>query len=369
MRIFPFVASQPNMELISSPDSFFDNVSKEYIQYRDSGFFIKDSEPCIFIYRINTLDQQYTGIIATNDIEDLEQNKILGHENTLAEKEQVMMTLMLSRKAMIKPALLTYSNSEILDNFIETYIQNNPIHLEIVFQSKEETHHIWKISNPNDIDTLINIFQNQIEKAFIADGHHRALITLKLIKKHYLNDNDNQGRPHFLCAYFPKDNLKVYEFNRIVDFSSLRSNARFIAHLSKYFDIKFIAKSKKPTSKFMLTLHIGREWYQLRWKKSVIKKANKNNLNLDVELFNTYVLKEIMHIKNIKTATEVTYVEGIKDIQFIQNTMSNPLTALFCFYPVDIEEVIDKSLNGLILPPKSTWFEPRMINGLFIKEF
>lgn len=369
MNIYPFHAHYPNQQLISSSDKFFNTVSAEYIQYKEGGFFLPTENKSIYIYRISGKDYQHTGLIVSNDIADLDEGNILGHENTLAHKEQVMTNLLLARKAMIKPVLLGYHGHIDIDTYINNFIEDHKIFFEFYLEEKSEYHHFWAIQKPKQIKELQVLFKTLIKNSYIADGHHRAKITSKLVKMNYLKEKDDQQHPGLLCAIFPFSDLKIYDFNRIVDFSEMKSPARFIAELSKYFDIKHSKKAVKPTKKHQITLNLRNEWFKLTWKSTVLASYKKHNVVFDVDIFNEKILKKILNINDIKTSDKVKYVEGVMDLNAIILKMTDPMQCLFCMYPIDYKDIVTASNLKLVLPPKSTWFEPRILNGMLTKEF
>jgi len=369
MNIYPFKALYPNQQLIPSPDEFFKTVSNDYIQYKEANFFHLVQHKGIFIYQISGVGYEFCGLIVSNDISDLEEGYILGHENTLAHKEQVMTNLLLSRKAMIKPILLGYKGKEEIDTYINHYISLHPVLYEFYLENKAEKHCFWCIDSEEDITRLQELFRKYVPHSYIADGHHRAKITSKLIRLNYLKEQDNSDHPGILCALFPFSDLKIYDFNRIVDYSEMKSPVRFMAELSKYFEIKYSKKAVKPDRKHQITLNLRNEWFKLTWKKTVLNTFKNNEVILDVNVFNDFVLKKILKIKDITSTDKLKYTEGMQDLNNIIFKMTDPMQCLFCLYPIDADDIIKTSDLGAVLPPKSTWFEPRMLNGFLVKEF
>ncbi len=369
MNIYPFKALYPNQQLIPSPDEFFKTVSNNYVQYKKANFFKVSSQKSIFVYQISGSDYQFNGLIVSNDILDLEEGHILGHENTLAQKEQVMTNLVLSRKAMIKPILLGYEGHSIIDEFLQEYIASQPVLYEFNLEEKAETHRFWSIDEDEKIKCIQELFKNYVPQSYIADGHHRAKITSKLIKLNYLIEQDNTQQPGLLCALFPFSNLKIYDFNRIVDYSEMKSPVRFMAELSKHFEIKYSKKAIKPRKKHQITLNLRNEWFVLTWKKTALNAYRKSEVILDVNLFNDLILNKILKIKDISASDKVKYTEGVQDLNNIILKMTDPMQCLFCLFPIEANDIIKTSDLGWVLPPKSTWFEPRMLNGFLVKEF
>lgn len=368
MTINPFKASYPNKDLLASPDSFFNTVSKEYANYKHAGFFKASHQKALYIYQISGT-KTYTGIIASNDIIDLTNHKILGHEHTINEKEQEMLRLILHRKAMIKPVLLAYHGHESINHFITTYVSKNEPFFEIALDANHEKHSLWEVNNASDIAFIQTLFAHHVPNAYIADGHHRAAITSRLVQKNYLTDHEDIVHPGLLCAFFPFDDLSIFDFSRIVDFSNKMTATKLIARLSKYFEFVPLTEAKKPDQKHHLSLYLQHEWYLLQWRPFVINTHQNDVVILDVDLFNQYILREILDINDIKSSKEVKYLEGIVPIQELMSMVKESGTAGFCFFPVTKEDVILTADAKEVLPPKSTWFEPRMKNGLVIKEF
>jgi len=368
MKLFPFKASFPNMELIAAPDIFFDTVSKEYINYRDAGFFSQSDKKALYIYRIDG-NQSYTGIIGSNEITDIEDGKILGHENTIAEKEQTMLSLMMTRKAMIKPVLLAYEGQDTIQKFVTDYISKYQPLYQIPMSESSEIHSVWAVTEESKIETLQQLFRENIDKAYIADGHHRASITSRLVRKNYLQDHDDDKHPGLLCAFFPFSELTIYDFSRIIVFSHKMTDLTLMAGLSRYFDIQKIHQIEKPKVKNQLTVILQNECFVLHWKKEVLSTSDNRQVILDVDLFNQKIINELLGIQDIRTANEITYLEGIVGIDRLASLAKYPGTAVFNFFPLSFTDVKRISDSVGVLPPKSTWFEPRMKNGILIKEF
>ncbi|MBK9255151.1 MAG: DUF1015 domain-containing protein [Saprospiraceae bacterium] len=367
MNITPFYASYPNKALIASPESFFTDVSKEYLNFKKSGFFLKNEIPGIYIYEIKSNQQTYTGIITGNDISDYEKGKILGHENTIASKEQEMLQLTLLRKAMIKPVLLGYDSPPEIDSFIEDFKATENVFMEFSLPQVNEQHSVWLIRSNEKIKELKSLFNKHVPCAYIADGHHRTSTAVKLLKGNYLQDNPDQIS--ILAAYFPFRDLKIFEYNRVVDVLAGITPTRFIALLSTYTDIKPMKNKRKASGKFEMTMFMRKEWFSLKWKKKIIQKFTQGHL-LDVELFNYYILGKILKIDDVRTNAKIKYVDGTIGPDAIQNVVnSNDHLVGFCLYPVSVEEIKTVSSANEVLPPKSTWFEPRMKNGILVKEF
>ena len=369
MRILPFDAFYPNKELISSPELFFDEVSNQYTEFKKAGFLKKAGKKGLYVYEISNPYNQHTGLIACHDIRDFEEQKILGHENTIAEREQQIMQLMMLRKAMIKPVLLTHPPVPEIRAVLDSIKNNNHPILSLFLEEEKEYHKIWPVTDPDNIDHLIRLYRDTIDTLYIADGHHRSSTTIRLLKNRLLSGHAPDATAILSC-YFSFDQLKIYDYNRVIDVFSNLSPVRFIALLSEYATVKPIKSARKPKQKFECTMYIQKEWYSVTWKKKYINAELKNNkIILDTTLVNHWIMEKILQIKDVRTTKLVQYFEGKSGLEpLVKEVNKNPNLVGICIYPVDIMEVVAFSDQGMNLPPKSTWFEPRIKNGLLVKE-
>jgi uncharacterized protein (DUF1015 family) len=368
MQLHPFKAYYPNSSLIASPELFFDEMSKEFLQFFQSGFFIKNDLSAIYIYEILFNHRLHTGIISGASISDFIQGKMIGHENTLAAKEQALLKLILLRKAMIKPVLLGYDAVPVLDELIAQIKSQNPPFFTIRLDEYEETHRLWQLSDPAQINIIRDYFRDYVPEVFIADGHHRTSTAVRLIQDGYMAGSDEDKS--VLAAFFPFRDLEIYEFNRVVNVHTQMSTPVFIARLSKYLHIKPLKSGRKPKEKHCMTLYISRQWYALTWRKEVVEKMGLSDVVLDTELFNHYIIHKILKIADIRSEAGIQYIEGHKGINGVEKAVhNNEQCAGFCLFPISVEEMKTASKAGRVLPPKSTWFEPRMKNGILVKTF
>ncbi|MBP7821714.1 MAG: DUF1015 domain-containing protein [Saprospiraceae bacterium] len=370
MRIKPFRATYPYLPYIASPESFFASIKEEYKSYHKSGFFQKSGSESIYIYRIKTSERSYTGIIACIDIRDYEEGFIKKHENTLAAKEQKQVQLILALGALVKPVLLTYQPVKVLNEWIHNFVNKNPPFQTITFSEvKNEEHTLWQVSDGDDINTIQSIFKENIPYSYIADGHHRAS-TMALLHSRFQKEHADKNFEKLFVSFFAGDELAIHDFNRVITTLDKCSPTKFMALLSNYFSIKVLRSGKKPQHKHEITMLLNHEWYLLKWKKKILTKyVNILHPLLDVTLFNEIVLKDILSIADIRTDQRIHYVEGIKGIEGVINEAEQHEDAVaFCLYPVEFADLMATSDKGEVMPPKSTWFEPRMLNGLLVKD-
>jgi uncharacterized protein (DUF1015 family) len=366
MHLFPFQAKYPNFDYITSPDSFFSNVKEEYNDYDDSGFFRKTPEEGFYIYEIRTGNRSFTGLVACVDIRDYLDGHIRRHEDTLAAKEQRQMQLLMHRNAMVKPVLLFHQPLVSLSEFLERFKDDSSL-LTTHFETPDESHTLWKVTGERDVKYLQNQFFQHIPDAYIADGHHRSSMAALLYERRKGKPDQHKfGR--LLCAFFPESDLEILDYNRIVDAFGELSVARFMGHLSQVVDIEVLSAPAKPSEQHQMTMLINREWFSLRWKAHILQNWPERVI-LDASLLDRYVIREIFGIEDVRNDQRLKYMEGSKGLDEFRNTVNKSDQRVgFCLSPVNVEGLKEVADSGKVMPPKSTWFEPRMRNGLIVYE-
>lgn len=369
MNLRPFQAIYPRMSFITSADHFFSTVREEYNEYSESGFFEKTASEGLYVYQISTPKKNYLGLVCCIDIQDFLDGKIKKHENTLASKEQQQMHLMLKRGAQVKPVLLTYKKVQKVDKLLKKVIEKEQPIQKIHFEKTNQTHSFWRISDGKTIQKIQQLFLDNVPCTYIADGHHRTSTTA-LMHQRLQATAEDKSYDQLLCAVFPTTELEILDFNRVVEIVGDFSPALFMAQLSKLCDIEVLPRARKPLAKGELTLFLDRTWFSLKWRNTVLEKAKNDNTVLDASLLNEEILKPLLHIKDVKTDSRVKYVDGPAGLPGIMTkVLKGENRMAFMLYPVEMDDFIAISDAGKTLPPKSTWFEPRIKNGLIVKEF
>jgi uncharacterized protein (DUF1015 family) len=369
MHIKPFQAVFPELNLITSADSFFGTVKEEYPEYYESGFFNKSGQDALYIYQIEGATDVYTGVIACAAIEDYLEGHIRKHENTLAAKEQKQLQLLLRRQAAVKPVLLTYPVVPEIDEWTLAYAASHAPFLSFHFEEDEQTHRVWEIKKGKDIQYLQKLFAKTIPNTYIADGHHRTTTTA-LMYERVKGKADGGSFDQLLCAFFPSTEIQIHDFNRVVEGLEELPVSVFMAKLSQLFEMELLKEPAKPSKKHTIHMRLEKTWFKLQWRKSILEAFKKEVVLLDTMLLNELVLKKILGIKNVRDDLRIQYVEGPKGIRGVEKkTDRSPASIGFCLPPVQLEELIKLTDANKVLPPKSTWFEPRMKNGLIVKDY
>jgi uncharacterized protein (DUF1015 family) len=369
MHILPFRALFPNLNLIPSPDYFFSTVKEEFPEYYDSGFFEHIGAEAFYVYQIQSARRDYLGFVGCVDLRDYREGAIKKHEQTIADQEQKQMQLALKRKAGVKPILLTYPDVPEIGAWLRRFAErHNPV-FEVHFEADGQHHRLWAVHTPEDVAAARQLFLEQVPVTYIADGHHRIATTTLMHEK--LDQQTEQG--HYgtlLAAFFSSADLEILDFNRVVDALEDITPTQFLAGLSQLFDIEYLPKPEKPRRKHELVLYMYREWYRLTWRPHILQADDTGVAALDAALLNEKVLRDILGIGDVRNDLRVEYVEGPKGLEGLRKkALKNKNAVAFCLYPIQLEDLFALADAEQMLPPKSTWFEPRMKNGMLVQEF
>lgn len=367
MNIKPFKALYPVFERITSPDAFCDDAKNAFQTYLEEGLYAGMPAEAMYVYQIQTETGKHTGLIAMNDVEDFFAGKIKKHENTISEKEEQQLQLFLRWKAVLKPILLTYDPVEAIDQWLAHFTRSTHPLLSARFEKDGQKHRLWALNDPQKIAGLQALFQQHVNRTYIADGHHRVTATVSLHER-FKNDAEALPFKQFFCAFFSSDQLDILDFNRVVDISHDASPTRLMAQLSKLFDIDLLDAPQKPTQKHEIVMCLRREWYRLRWKTELLRQYPLDHVTLDAVLLNEHVLRDLLHIADVRNDARISYVEGSKGLKGLQKAIrgGSEKRVGFMLFPVTMDDMMHITDAGDTLPPKSTYFEPRMRSGILV---
>jgi uncharacterized protein (DUF1015 family) len=366
MKIRPYAAIIPNEKLISSPDSFFGNVKHNYTKYVRNGFFRKTEQEAFYVYQIKRDGKRHLGLLVTIDIEAYLNGKIKVHENTLAEKEQKTTDLIMEREAMIKPVMLGYPGRKNIEDLLWEIKKKEAPFYKFSMDDGALKHKLYRVSRLEDIQKFKNFFA-EVDSLYIADGHHRTSTSANLYE---MQAEEQKGfELQWLHAgIFAFEHLEINDYNRVVKALRDMDAAEFVVRLSAYFEMELLSEGMKPSEKFCIHMYLNDRWYRLKWRKEWLIPDEDSPVLLDAALFDHYVLGDIIGIENVRNDDRVSYVEGPKGIEGVVNkTEKSEERVGFCLPAVSTEEFIAVSDARKTLPPKSTWFEPRLKNGIIVQ--
>jgi len=365
MKIKPLRACYPNLDKIESSDTFCDEAKNRYNEYAEEGLYIKVPQPAIYIYQIQSITGLHTGLVALNEVEDFFDGKVKKHEATLSEREKHQTELFLRWGAILKPVLLTYPAVPGIRTWLDFYMdQHKPLFVAKFKQGKVH-HRVWAVTDESAIEELQHLFTTHVKSTYIADGHHRTTTMAMLHEQRDLYPGYDFD--HLFCAFFATDQLDILDYNRAAEIPKEMSGAQFMAHISRVFNIELLDSPRRPEDKHEIVMCLRKEWYSLHWRPEIVRGMDEQNALLDASLLNERVLGNILGIHDVRTDTRVTYIDGSKGLEGLLKAVNNRNKVGFALYPVHFDDMMFLADAGEILPPKSTYFEPRLKSGMLVQ--
>ncbi len=363
MHLRPIKATYPRLAKISSIETFLKTVKEDYHSYLEKDCFLQHESAAICIYQIREKEETYVGIVSGVDIRDFLDGKIKAHENTIEEKENKQIQLMLNRQASVKPILLSYPANTQINEWIQSITEQRPPDFDWKINDGNASHRFWYVIEKENIRVIQRLFKEHVGSTYIADGHHRTTAATKLFEKCADSLESNPYR-EILCAFFSSTELRVFDFKRVIDLQDAEQHHQLLDRLSSICSIDRLVEASLPINRHFLTMYYKRGWYQLQWRKEVLDHSTSQ---FDAVLLNDYIFKDIFGILDVKTDHRIQYLDGKTSlIDFMKRSDALKFGVAFNVYPMEIREIFENTDRGVTLPPKSTWFEPRLKNGLIV---
>jgi uncharacterized protein (DUF1015 family) len=349
-------------------DKRFKGVALKYQDFKDEGVFMTEDQPVFFLYEIQTKLQSFTGIVAGTSIEDYKNNVIKKHEDTLQYRVEYFKDYLHQTGFNTEPVLITYPDNQSINDWIVEKKKSQPIYNYST--TNKEKHQLWKIETNEEINWLTKQFEN-ITELYIADGHHRSASAELLYDevKHVGNYNLN----YFMSFLIAESNVKIYEFNRIIRDLNGLTKEDFLAKLSEFFIVKDKEQELwKPLSKFEFGMYLDGHFYALFYKHgSIVSSISTEEMlkNLDAQILYDKVLQPLLGIEDLRNDERIEYIPGKQSILTIKELVDEgEFEVGFMLYPSDVSEIKRLADNNLIMPPKSTYIEPKFRSGLMVYE-
>lgn len=341
----------------------FGLVSEKYDEFIQEGILIQDSEPHLYIYRQTKDGHEFTGIVAGASVEEYENDLIKKHEATLTSREAMFTNYLDIVGYNAEPVLLSYPHEETIDSLLNKYTKVRP---EYEFTTTDRIKHELWILTPEETASMIIAFE-KLPATYIADGHHRSASSAGLNRLRKENGTSKYPNEDYFLAFFIDENrLKILEFNRLVKTLNNLTEQEFINALEKSFEIREIEDSCKPTHEHQMIMCLDGKWYQLDCKKEIIDPTHPVKC-LDAEILTSYVLKPILGIQDLKSDDNIEFISGAEPISSLEDKIRKGKARVgFILYPVSMGQVKKVADNHMIMPPKSTWVEPKLRSGLTI---
>lgn len=357
----------PDTDMYSQP--VYDRARDTLEEMIQDGSFVRDEDPCYYIYALTMNGRTQTGLVGCASIDDYMENRIKKHENTREDKELDRTRHVDTLSAQTGPIFLAYHARPELDTMIAAVKLTAPLY---DFISEDSVRHqVWKISSTEDIIQIAHIFEG-IDNIYIADGHHRAASAVKAglkRRKEHPGFSGEEEFNYFLSVLFPAEELHIYDYNRVVADLNGYAFDDFLDLLRSGFDITDMGYEVcRPACKGEIGLYGNGRWYRLTANPHLFSEDPVNRL--DVSVLQNVVLGPLLNIRDPKTDSRIRFVGGIRGLDVLAEAVDKAGDgAAFAMYPTSMEELLAVADAGLLMPPKSTWFEPKLRSGFFIHQF
>ena len=347
-------------------DKRFKAVANKYQDFKEDGVFLEDKNPALYLYEIKTKNETFTGIIAGTSIDDYKNNIIKKHEDTLQYRVELFKDYLHQTGFNTEPVLITYPDNEPIEQWISEKKKELPTYHFAT--TNKEIHTLSVVGTGTEVNWIISQ-REQIPELYIADGHHRSASAELLFDENKPKENENLA--YFMSFLIAESNVKIYEFNRIIRDLNGNTKESFLTKLSE----NFIIKNKdqelwKPQDKFEFGMYLDGSFYALFYKITNKNQQQSSLLsNLDAQILYDNVLQPILGIDDLRNDERIEYIPGKQSILTIKELVDEgEFEVGFMLFPSDISEIKALADNNLIMPPKSTYIEPKFRNGLMVYE-
>jgi len=362
--------SRPEIDLPASVDPHADEVhqqgKKNLDDFVERRTLIQDPAPCYYIYRQRMGSIVQTGLVACSAVDDYQSGVIKKHEHTRADKEEDRVKHISTLDANDEPVFYIFRNNPEVEEILASVIYERP---DYDFTTSDGvSHSLWVVGDPALIDHLTSLFA-AIPRLYVADGHHRSAAASRvrdLRKDSNPAHTGDEEYNFFLTVIFPESQLNIMPYNRVVRDLNGMDAPSFLATVGKWFEIIPSETAVAPESRHCFGMYLSGRWYRLKASPGLADEANTVD-RLDVSILQNHLLCPLLDIENPRTDKRINFVGGIRGLdELVRLVDSGEYAVAFSMYPTGITELMDLADDDQIMPPKSTWFEPKLRSGLFV---
>ena len=320
----------------------------------------REEKRCYYIYKLVMNGKSQTGLVCASSVDDYENDVIKKHEFTRPEKELDRINHIKTTGAQTGNVFLAYKNVPQIDSIIELWKNNHDPVYDFVAEDRI-SHSIWVVNDNTVINSISKLFLTEVPHTYIADGHHRAASAAKVRKE--LGKNATEESNYFLTTLFPASELHILDYNRVVRDLNGYTPDEFISHLKDDFRITLSPEPVRPAQLHEFGMFLNKQWYILSAKEETYTEDPIGIL--DVTILSQNVLDKVLGIKDQRTDKRIDFIGGIRGLEELEKrVLSGEMMVAFSLYPVSIEQLFAIAASGNVMPPKSTWFEPKLRDGL-----
>lgn len=349
----------------------YNKAVDNYKMFKQKGWLVQDAEPKFYIYAQTMNDRTQYGIVGAASCEDYNTGIIKKHELTRPDKEEDRMVLTRYLNANIEPVFFSYKAVPEIDAIVADIVKNQKPDYDFVAEDGFG-HTFWPVNSPETNKRIEELFATKVPYCYVADGHHRTAAAARIgLEKKSQNPNHTGKEEYnfFMAVHFPDNQLNIIDYNRVCKDLNGLSEAEFMQKLDKCFTVtKMGADIYKPSQLHEFSMYMDGNWYKLNSKPGTYNDSDPIGV-LDVTILSNHVLDEILGVKDLRTTTRVEFVGGIRGLGELKRRVDNDeMKCAFALFPVSMKQLIDIADSGNIMPPKTTWFEPKLRSGLVIHE-
>lgn len=342
-----------------------DVAVKNFEAMKAAGIFQRDDERNMYVYELDDGMRKQRGLMCLASVDDYVEDRIKKHEKTRREKEEDRVDHIDRLNAQTGPIFLNYRNDDAIADLIAKGTAGEP---ELDFTTDDNmTHRVWTLSDREIVEGLVEAFKKQ-EALYIADGHHRSASAVRVAKMRReqfgLGDGDTEYN-YFMAILYPADQLHVYDYNRVVADLNGLSEEEFLGKLEEKFTVTEMEDAVRPEKKGEFGMYLTDRWYRLNFKEPVPEDVIEA---LDVSILQDNLLVPVLGIEDPRSDTRIDFVGGVRGLKELERRVKEDMAVAFSMYPTALEELMAVADAGKVMPPKSTWFEPKPRSGLFIHE-
>ena len=361
---------KPEISLAPDIDEYSSEVyqagKENFASLLEQDIFIQDEKPCLYIYELVMNGRSQTGIVACASVDDYLSNRIKKHELTRPDKENDRKNHVRVSMLNAEPVFFAYRAVAELDAIVNLIKAGQPLYQFIADDGVE--HIFWRVEDAEKISSIRNLFSS-MDATYVADGHHRtaaaALVGDELRKENPGHTGD-EGYNYFLAVHFPDDQLEIIDYNRLVKDLNGHDSKSFLEKLEQSFDVNSIDAVVKPRHLHQVCMYLPGQWYTLDAKSGTYNDEDPIAV-LDVTILSKQVLEPVLGITDLRTDKRIEFVGGIRGLEELQKRVdSGEMAVAFAMFPVSMQQLMDIADNDLIMPPKVTWFEPKLRSGLIV---
>jgi len=347
-------------------DRVYEKARENLYEFLDEGILFQDKEPCFYIYRQRMGNHEQYGIVACASVDEYESIRIKKHELTKSDTQADRTKHIAKLNAQTGPVFLTYRAQKSIDEIVTKIVEGPP---EYDFSSDDGiSHTAWALNDVNTIDAIKGEFL-EVDSFYIADGHHRAASAATVAKMRREENPDYDGSEEFnytMAVIFPHNQIKVMDYNRVVKDLKGLSEAEFLDKVSDSFFLTDNFEEKAPEQFHEVGMYLKGFWYRLRAKEDIYNENDVVGI-LDVSILQDHLLKPVLGIGDLRKDDRIAFVGGVRGMEELERLVdSGQYAVAFSMYPTTLTQLMNVADAGKLMPPKSTWFEPKLRSGIFV---